>query len=150
MRNLDEILSGIVLLGFDTSPLIYFVEQHPLYVDVIREIIQRVDSGVLFGYSSVVTLTEVLVQPKRMGDLDLENNYRQVLQHGRHFTLLPIDHGIAEHAADLRSRYSIRTPDALQIAAVLSVGGQAFLTNDKRLKQMTELKILILDDLIGP
>ena len=148
MRNLDEIFNGITRLGFDTAPVIYFVEQHPLYVGVMRDIIQRVDSGVLRGYSSVVTLTEVLVQPKRLGENSLENDYRQVLQYARNFTLLPIDSVIAEQAADLRSRYPIRTPDALQIAAILSVGCQAFLTNDKRLKHMIELKILVLDDLI--
>jgi predicted nucleic acid-binding protein len=49
---------------------------------------------------------------------------------------------------DLRARYPVRTPDALQIAAALSNGCQAFLTNDKRLKPVSELKILVLDDIL--
>jgi predicted nucleic acid-binding protein len=55
---------------------------------------------------------------------------------------------IAEQSADLRARYNLRTPDALQIAATLSVGCQAFLTNDKKLSNVTELQVIVLDDLV--
>lgn len=63
------------------------------------------------------------------------------------FALVPIDYAIAEQAADLRARYNLRTPDALQIAAALSAGCQAFATNDRQLQRVTELSIVILDDL---
>lgn len=39
MMQLDEALVGITTLGFDTSPFIYFIERHPAYVDIMREII---------------------------------------------------------------------------------------------------------------
>ncbi len=29
MTKLDDALAGVTLLGFDTSPIIYFVEAHP-------------------------------------------------------------------------------------------------------------------------
>jgi predicted nucleic acid-binding protein len=149
MTPLDNALKGVKFLGFDTSPFIYFVERHPMYLDITREIIRRVDVGVLFGYSAVITLTEVLVQPKKFKNMVLENEYRAVLQQSRNFELVRIDEKIAEHAADLRARYTIRTPDALQVAAVLSAGCQAFVTNDKHLQSITELKILVLDDLLS-
>jgi len=46
MSKVDEVLVGVTSLGFDTAPLIYFVERHPAYVDIVREFIQRVDSGI--------------------------------------------------------------------------------------------------------
>ena len=150
MRKLDEALAGITALGFDTAPLIYFVERHPAYVDMIREVLRRVDSGVITGYSSVVTLTEVLTQPKRVGNTTVENEYRDLLLHSRNFGLILIDASIAERAADLRARYSLRTPDALQIAAALAAGCEAFLTNDPPLKRVTELRVLVLDELKDP
>ncbi len=52
------------------------------------------------------------------------------------------------YAADLRADYNLSTPDALQISAVLSVGCQAFVTNDKRLKRVTDLQIIVLEDLV--
>jgi predicted nucleic acid-binding protein len=147
MIRLDEAFTGITALGFDTSPFIYFIERHPGYLDVVREVIRRIDAGVVRGYSSVVTLIEVLTQPKRTGNTAIEREYRDLLLHGRHFELIGIDVLIAEQAAVLRASYALRTPDALQIAAALHVGCQAFLTNDLTLKRVTDLKVLVLDEL---
>lgn len=78
--KLDDALDGTTALGIDTAPLIYFVERHPRYLELMREILQRVDTGQITGYSSVVTLTEVLTQPLRQGDQALEIEYRTLLQ----------------------------------------------------------------------
>jgi predicted nucleic acid-binding protein len=125
--HLDQALTGITALGFDSAPLIYLVERHPVYVDIVREIIRRVDTGVMAGYSSVVTLTEVLTLPKRLGIAAIEQAYRDVLLQSRHFTLMHIGTAIAEQAAALRAHYTLRIPDTLQIATVLHAGCQGFL-----------------------
>jgi len=52
--KLDDALAGVVRLGFDTAPLIYFIERHPKYVDVMREVIRRIDSGTIASYGSVL------------------------------------------------------------------------------------------------
>ncbi|MGQ9631033.1 MAG: type II toxin-antitoxin system VapC family toxin [bacterium] len=134
-------------MGFDTPLFIYFVERHPAYLDLVREVIRRVDAGMIAGYSSVVTLTEVLTQPLRVGNATLTNECRDLLLRSRNFRLIPIDSAIAESAADLRVRYNLRTPDALQIAAALAAGCQAFLTNDAALKRVAELRVLALGEL---
>ena len=145
--HLDQALTGITALGFDTAPLIYLVERHPAYADIVREIIRRVDTGVMAGYSSVVTLTEVLTLPKRLGNAALEQAYRDVLLHSRNFTLMHIDSAIAEEAAALRADYTLRTPDALQMATALHAGCQGFLTNDTALKRIASHRVLVLDEL---
>jgi predicted nucleic acid-binding protein len=145
--KLDAALTGVTKLGIDTSPFIYFVERHPTYVDLVREIVRRVDTGTFVGYSSVVTLTEVLTQPKRLGNIPVESEYRQLLLHSRNFALVPIDITLADRAADLRARYQLRTPDAFQIAAALGAGCEAFLTNDAVLEHVAELRVLVLDKL---
>jgi predicted nucleic acid-binding protein len=142
--KLDEALDGVTALGIDTAPLIYFVEQHAAYLDIMRAVIQRIDSGQIIGYSSVVTLTEVLTQPLRQGNQILEAEYRTLLLNSRNFLLSAITAEIAELAADLRARHSLRTPDALQIAATLFSGCQAFLTNDQELSRVTDLRIVVL------
>lgn len=145
--KLADALIAVTTLGFDTPPFIYFVERHPDYVDLVREIFRRVDAGTLMGYSSVVTLTEVLTQPMRARNTTVENEYRNLLLTSRNFWLVPVDSDIAENAADLRARYRLRTPDALQIAAALSAGCAAFLTNDAALQRVNELRVLVLDEL---
>jgi predicted nucleic acid-binding protein len=49
----------------------------------------------------------------------------------------------------LRAKYNVAPPDALQVAAILSFGAKAFLTNDKRLSRLQELiDVLVLDDFV--
>jgi predicted nucleic acid-binding protein len=145
--KLDSALSGVTKLGFDTPPFIYFVERHSAYIDVVRAILQKVDAGVIEAYSSVITLLEVLTQPKRMQNTTVEAQYRDLLLNSRNLTLLPIDALLAEAAADLRARYQLKTPDALQVAAALQANCEAFLTNDTGLKRVAEVRVLILDEL---
>jgi predicted nucleic acid-binding protein len=147
MTKLNDAFIGVTKLGFDTAPLIYFVERNPKYVDLVREVVRRVDVGQISGFSSMVALTEVLTKPKKVGDTKIEDEYRDLLLHSRNFRLILIDSTVAERAADLRARYNLRTPDALQIAAALETGCQAFLTNDTQLKRAIELRVLILDEL---
>jgi predicted nucleic acid-binding protein len=40
-----------------------------------------------------------------------------------------------------------QTPDAIQIATAIYYPADYFLTNDKRLKSVTEIKIITLEDL---
>ena len=55
--------------------------------------------------------------------------------------------GIAERAGRLRGRYKdIKAIDAIQIASAIDVGADAFLTNDKKLKKVEEIKVLVLKD----
>jgi len=148
--RLDEALQGILRLGIDTAPFIYFVERHPDYLGLMREIIRRIDAGEIEAVSSVVTLTEVLTHPLRFKNVLLAQRYRDVLYRSRNFRLLPIDAAIAEVAANLRARYNLRTPDALQLATAIRAGCDAFLTNDATLKKVTELKVLVLSELQLP
>ena len=54
---------------------------------------------------------------------------------------------IGETAGDLRGKYPyLKTVDAVQIAAALDAGAEAFLTNDKKVSKITEVKILVLKD----
>jgi predicted nucleic acid-binding protein len=42
----------------------------------------------------------------------------------------------------------LRTPDALQNAACLENGAMAFVTNDRRLPRVTELDVILLDEVV--
>lgn len=115
----------------------------------MRDVFINIDSGAMYGCSSVITLTEVLTHPRRNGKVVLEKEYRDLLLHSRNFDLIPIDIEVADKASELRCRYNIRTPDALQISAILSAGCEAFLTNDKELKRVKELNVIVLDDYLN-
>ena len=147
MVTLDDALRGVTHLGVDSAPVIYLIEQHPRYHPLVREVFGRLGGGRLEGITSVVTLGEVLVQPLRHGDVRLAQRYRDVLLQSAGFRTRPLGAIAAERAAELRARYGVRLPDALQLAVALLEGCQAFLTNDHQLKRVAELPVLVLDEL---
>jgi predicted nucleic acid-binding protein len=145
--KLDDALKNISLIAFDTSPIIYFVEANPDYDALVTEIFGRVDKGELFGLTSVISLCEVLIHPVRQQNQILKQSYLNILQNSPNFFTESITSSIAEYAAELRAKYNLRTPDALQIATALEYSCGAFLCNDISLRRVTELQILILNDL---
>ncbi|MEP7291544.1 MAG: PIN domain-containing protein [Chloroflexota bacterium] len=145
--KISDALQGISLLSFDTSPLIYFVEQHPIYFDRMKAIMSYIDDQAVSGISSGLTLTEILTFPIRLGKISLVNRYEEILLNTRGFHLAPIDVKTCRTAADLRARHNLKTPDALQVAAALEANCDAFLTNDLGIKRVTEIRVLVLDEL---
>lgn len=145
--KLNDALTGVTRLGIDTAPVIYYIEAHPRYEALVERIFNHIARGSFTGVTSAITLTEVLVQPLLHNNVGLQQEYRDLLLHSDHFEVTSVDASIAERAADLRAHYGLRTPDALQIAAALISGCQAFLTNDIRLGRVVELRILLLENL---
>lgn len=70
-----------------------------------------------------------------------------LLTHTKGVMTVNIDTDIARRAAVLRVQYQLKTPDALHVATALETGCQAFLTNDLGLKRVSEVKMLVLDEL---
>lgn len=66
-------------VGLDTAPLIFFIEQHELYADVLRPFFTALAAGQFRAVTSTVTLLEVLVHPLRHGDEVLAHRYNDIL-----------------------------------------------------------------------
>jgi predicted nucleic acid-binding protein len=145
--KIRDALAGIQRLYTDTAPLISYVEENPTYVAKMDTIIEAIEDRPIETVSSVITLTEVLTHPLKLGNARLVQEYRDILLNSREFRLLPITSRIAESAAALRARYNLRTPDALHVAAGIDARCDAFLTNDAGIKRVTEIAVLVLDEL---
>jgi len=78
--------------------------------------------------------------------LALVEKYRDILLFSEGFTTFEIFHEISELSAKLRAKYTIKTPDAIQIATGLLYGANQFLTNDPYLRKISDMKMLVLDD----
>lgn len=145
--RVEDALRGVTRLGIDTSPFIYFIEANPNYFERTSEVFQRMSKGAFTGITSVITLTEALHKPLKQGDKLVEQAYRRMVRRSRQLTLVSVSLEIAEQAAHLRAGYNLRTPDALQIATALDQRCEAFLTNDFGLKRITQVRIIVLDEL---
>jgi predicted nucleic acid-binding protein len=133
-------------IGLDTNVLIYYIEEHPVLMEKVELFINKIEDGKAIGITSYVTLLELLVRPIREGRFDLVDQYRTILS-GK-LEMVPLDEIVSIKAAELRAKYGFRTPDAIQLASVISRKGDVFVTNDKGLKRVTEIRVLVLEDIV--
>lgn len=147
MRRIDDLLAGITRLGLDTAPIIYLVEANAHYDARVRAAFKHIAEGRSLGITSVITLAEALIHPLRAGDHQLEREYVNLLLRTPNIRIRSVGPDVVRRAAELRARYGIRLPDALQVATALRGRCQAFLTNDAHLRRVTELNVLVLDEL---
>jgi predicted nucleic acid-binding protein len=145
--GLSDELKGLRVC-IDTAPFIYFIEKHKLYLNVLKPLFIEINAGNIEGITSTVTLLEVLVHPLRTGNESLSEKYREILLYSEGLTTFEILHEVSEKAAHLRAKYSVKTPDAIQLAVGMLYGAERFLTNDPILRRIKDIKVLILDDFL--
>jgi predicted nucleic acid-binding protein len=139
-------LANVRELFLDTSPIIYHVEGNPAYQPLTDQVFQTIQAGILSAVTSSITLSECLVHPYRRGDMALAQKFRNVITAGANTRYVGVD-SVAEQAAEVRARYNLKLADSFQIAAAVTAGCDAFLTNDAALKRVSEITILVLDEL---
>lgn len=132
----------------DTSPIIYYMEEDTKYLAILEEFFTMVDNGEIEGIVSVVTLLETLVRPLKERDFVLAENYRRILTESINMELVDITPKIATKAAEIRSKYGILLPDAIQAAVTINHKADFLLTNDKGFSRIKEIRPLILMDMI--
>ena len=144
MVNIDLKHKNIFL---DTAPLIYFIEGNSQYQEKLEQIFKSNDNGDFAFIASSITLLEVLVKPLKEGRNELAKKYINILTGAKGIEVFEITNDIAIKAAELRAKYNLKTPDAIQLATAIECNADYFLTNDLRLKLVTEVKCIVLTEL---
>lgn len=100
----------------DTAPVIYFIEEHKTYLPIVEPVFQAITKGEVEAVTSTITLLEVLVMPLKRKEVKLAQRYKEILLHSKGLSTRLLTHDISEKAAELRAKYTIRVPDAIQLA----------------------------------
>ena len=130
----------------DTTPLIYFLDDDIHFGLKTRQIFEEILYNDRLLLTSVLTCMEYLVHPYRT------NNQAKIkacadFLNDCHIPVLSINLEIATRAAQIRTAYKdFKSLDALQLATACVYGCDAFLTNDKQLRQFREIHCLTIDD----
>ena len=149
MRQLSEKLKAFPKIGLDTSIFIYHFEEHPVYLSLTQELLSGVESGHREAVTSTITLLELIAQPLRLNRQDIARKYEALLVNFPNLDVLDLDREVIRRAAQLRADFRIRPADALQVAAGLVSGGNAFITNDRRLECIhSQTEVIVLDDFL--
>jgi predicted nucleic acid-binding protein len=122
------------------------LKKNPKYLGLLRPFFDEINAGKIDAITSTITLLEVLVLPFKTKNESLAGKYRDILLHAEGLTTFEIFHEVSELSSKLRAKYSIRTPDAIQIAVGIIYGANAFLTNDSSLKKVRDIRVVMLED----
>lgn len=134
------------VVGLDTAPLIYFIEDVAPYADLLHPVFDRLESHALAAVTSTIALAEILTKPLVDKNFTLVDEIKFAIKTFSSLSMVAIDEKLAETAALIRARHTIRLPDALQIAAAIQGEATLFITNDKRLKKVDGVEVLVLSD----
>lgn len=135
------------LVYADAQITIYSADGHPVYAPVCRPLWQHTHP--IAVVTSELTLLETLVSPLRNGDTALAVR-REGLWRQSNTRMLPITSDVLREAARLRAVYTgLKTPDAIHAATALLAGCVLFVTNDMGFKRVTELPLVLLDEIIA-
>ncbi len=136
------------VFAMDTMIFIYHLEDHPKYAPVTQFLFDGWEKGTNSGITSMITLLELLVKPRMERNWEAMEDYHDLLLTYPNLQLVPVDEACANIASDLRARYGLKTPDAIQITSALIRSATAFVTNDGRLKKVKEIDVVLLDELL--
>ena len=131
----------------DTAPIIYYLENSPLYSEVIKRFFTTGIEENIQVVTSAITIEEYLVYPYSSGQMDIVYNFKRFLDY-INVEIVDINSDIAEQASKLRGQYKgFKAMDALQISSAIASGCDMFFTNDKQLRQEKEIPCMTMDDL---
>jgi predicted nucleic acid-binding protein len=146
-------LERLKRIYLDTAPIIYQIEGSQEFSQSTQLIFDKIDNGELIAVTSLITLSEVLVIPYRLGRMDLVEDYTQMLTSAENTEYIPIlDEEAALIVAKLRAEnQALKKFDAQHFALAIQHRCDSFLTNDSQLKKIIGLpkwlKIILLSEL---
>ena len=149
--GLEDTLEKSRLIALDTSIFIYYIEKSTKYFDLLDKLFKKskLQSDLLKITTSIITLIEVLTKPLAENQEQLANKYRDILLNSSNTYILELNTDIAEKSAILKSKYKfLKTPDAIQLATAIYSNSDLFLSNDKKLQNINEINVVILDQLL--
>ncbi len=121
--------------GYPGIAVIYLIEGDFSRRERIAEYLLRSESAPnRIGFSDL-TRMECLIHPVRERNVQLRSAYEEFFS-GPCSDYIPLSSEVFEKATELRAEYSVKTPDAIHLAAALVSRCDIFLTNDLRLNRV--------------
>lgn len=134
------------IVYLDTAPIVYSIERHADYWQLLTPLWQKLQAGTIQLISSELLILECLVKPLKTNDTILVNAYENFF--ANRIILLPIQESILRDAAQLRANSKLKTPDSIHAATAISNSSTLFLTNDTGFHNTPGLSVVVLKDVL--
>ena len=140
-------MKSVSRIFIDTAPFIYLLEDNPIYSERLRKYVSECFYAGTQFCTSFLTIAEYCVIPYRLNCPQKIVDFERFITDAK-IELIDLTKEITKTSAQIRAKYSsIKTMDALQIASACQENCSLFLTNDKQLRQVTEINCLLVEDL---
>lgn len=145
--TLADALHGSRRAVIDTMVFIYYFEDHADFGDRADAVIRNAARDLFEAIVTPVTAAELLVKPLQAERPDIADRYRTAITHLDNTRRCDLSWNAGCMAGALRSRYGLPLPDMFQVAIAMETGSCALITNDRALRRVEEVPIVVLDEL---
>lgn len=134
-------IGNLKRIALDSNLFIYHFEDNTEFAPHAERIFERLIQNSLKAVTSVISIIETLSFPSPPR---VVREITEAFLNIPNLEILEVNQTIATEAARIRREYGFRLPDSVQLATALFTKTQAFVSNDVRLKQFKELRVILL------
>ena len=136
-------------VGIDSMCFIYQLSESSRYLPLTDIIFSLTSQKKIQLTTSIISLIETLAKPEELGEKLVVHQYQEVFTNLTNLDVIPVDLPVAQLTASLRGKYKhLEIPDTIQLAVALLKDCKVFITNDKQLTQVKEIKVKLLQEYI--
>lgn len=132
----------------DTNIFIYHLEAAPHYSALTEIFFDAVEDGKIRAFTSALTILELNVKPYKTHQSARALTHIALLKNLPHFLIRDMTIEIADRAAQIRAKHSLKTPDAIHLATALASSCTLLLGNDTDLNKTEMIEYIHLDEFI--
>lgn len=133
----------------DTSPFIYLLEKSPEFYEKVKRFFLDCYQSENELYTSTVTIEEYCIVPYRNNNQKVISDFYKLIK-DMEIKVIDVDSQVADKAARIRAEYkSFKGMDSLQLATACLSGCGLFVTNDKQLRQFTEIDVITVSEMVN-
>jgi predicted nucleic acid-binding protein len=138
----------VSIIYWDSMMFIYLIEGNPLFAPRVERFQRQMENRDDTLVTSVFTLGEVLIGPRKAGDINGVSAIKSFFSSGR-ISILPFDMATADRYSAVRSMCKVSPSDGIHLATASLAGVHAFVTNDLDLRKLVVPGIGFMMDLDG-
>lgn len=148
LEKIENILKLYNKAAIDTCIFIYHFEGKNKFSDITYKIFSKIETGKISAYCSTLVLTEILTLPYKSGKIKEALEYELLIKTFPNLYITPVYDEIAVSSAIIRAKHNLNTADSIHISTALFNDCPIFITNDFKLKDIDQVKIICLEELL--
>lgn len=146
--DLKNLFLNKELIYLDTCIFIFYFEANLKYADLCENIFENIEKNKIKIIASPLMLTELMVYPLKNQQTKIADKWLNFFKTCAWLEFKELTPQTALTAATIRANQNLKTPDSIHLATAIENNCQLFITNDLKYKELEELQILCLDDML--